>query len=82
MFVLLVIGVVIIELMLDEMLISVIFFIAWVLHSLVSVAILGYYQSVVAVGSLVESASACWWVPERNRDGIGERRLRGAEGKS
>lgn len=56
-------------------------FISWMFRSLVSVALFEYYQSMMALGLLVESASACQWVRERNRDGIGERRLREAKEK-
>lgn len=43
-------------------------------HSLVSVAAFGYYESVVAMGSLIGSASEGRWVAEKNSDGWARRK--------
>lgn len=46
--------------------ISVLVFVVWVCCFLVAVVHSGSLTNVVVVGSLVESASACWWVSTIN----------------
>lgn len=59
------------------MLISGIVFVGWVFHYLLSFFFSGSLESLVAVGCLVESASAVWWVTESSRDGLREKAERG-----